>query len=172
MAALVWVMMGIALWHFAIFVPDHFWSGIVGAFVGAVIGALVFGFLVHGLTVPGQDDTDLINALEAIPGAIAGMAVVYFIGRRDAARDDPCRSGCPRCAGGRDSADALGPHARCVTQGVEPADAGSTIPCARARSPRRIGTPSVGWARSRGELEWLVRCSLLPSPQCPCRGPS
>jgi hypothetical protein len=85
MAALVWIMMGIALWHFAIFVPDHFWSGIVGAFVGAVIGALLFGFLVQGLTVPGQNDTDLINALEAIPGAIAGMAVVYFIGRRDAA---------------------------------------------------------------------------------------
>jgi len=82
MAALVWVMMGIALWHFAIFVPDHFWSGIVGAFVGAVLGALVFGFLVHGLTVPGQDDTDLINALEAIPGAIAGMAIVYAIGLR------------------------------------------------------------------------------------------
>ena len=82
MAALVWVMIGIALWHFAIFVPDRFWSGIVGAFVGAVLGSLVFGFLVHGLTVPGQDDTDLINALEAIPGAIAGMAVVYAIGLR------------------------------------------------------------------------------------------
>jgi hypothetical protein len=80
MAALVWAMMGIALWHFAIFVPDHFWSGIVGAFLGAVLGALLFGFLVHGLTVPGQDDTDLINALEAIPGAVAGMAVVYVIG--------------------------------------------------------------------------------------------
>ena len=85
MAALVWVMVGIALWHFAIFVPDHFWSGIVGAFAGAVIGALLFGSLVHGLTVPGQDDTDLITALEAIPGAIAGMGVVYLIGRRAAA---------------------------------------------------------------------------------------
>ena len=83
MAALVWVMMGIALWHFAIFVPDHFWSGIVGAFLGAVLGALLFGFLVHGLTVPGQDDTDLISALEAIPGAVAGMAVVFAIGLRE-----------------------------------------------------------------------------------------
>jgi hypothetical protein len=82
MAALVWAMMGIALWHFTIFVPDHFWSGIVGAFVGAVLGALIFGYLAHGLTVPGQDDTDLINALEAIPGAIAGMAIVYVIGLR------------------------------------------------------------------------------------------
>jgi hypothetical protein len=82
MAALVWAMIGIALWHFTIFVPDHFWSGIVGAFVGAVLGALIFGCLVHGLTIPGQDDTDLVNALEAIPGAVAGMAVVYVIGLR------------------------------------------------------------------------------------------
>jgi hypothetical protein len=82
MAALVWVMMGIALWHFTIFVPDHFWSGIVGAFVGAVIGSIVFGFLVNGLTVPGQNDTDLLQALVAIPGAIAGIAAVYFIGLR------------------------------------------------------------------------------------------
>jgi hypothetical protein len=83
MAAVVWAMMGLALWHFTIFVPDRFWSGIVGAFAGAVIGALLFGFLVHGLTVPGRNDTDLINALEAIPGAIAGLALVYFIGRRE-----------------------------------------------------------------------------------------
>ena len=83
MAALVWVMMGIALWHFAIFVPDHFWSGIVGAFLGALIGSVIFGLAVNGFTVPGQNDTDLVNALEAIPGAIAGMAVVYFKGLRD-----------------------------------------------------------------------------------------
>lgn len=82
MAGLVWVMVGIALWHFAIFVPDHFWSGIVGAFVGAVVGAFLFGFLIHGLTVPGQNDTGLLNAVEAIPGALIGMAVVYWIGLR------------------------------------------------------------------------------------------
>ncbi len=80
MGALVWVMMGLAIWHFTIFVPDRFWAGIVGAFLGALIGSVVFGFAVNGFTVPGQNDTDLINALEAIPGAIAGMAVVYSIG--------------------------------------------------------------------------------------------
>jgi hypothetical protein len=85
MGALVWVMMGLAIWHFTIFMPDRFWSGIVGAFIGALIGSVVFGLAVNGFTVPGQNDTDLINALEAIPGAIAGMAVVYFIGLRDAA---------------------------------------------------------------------------------------
>lgn len=82
MAALVWVMMGLALWHFTIFLPDHFWAGIVGAFVGAVLGSLIFGFLIHGLSVPGQNDTSVLNALEAIPGAMIGMGVVYWIGLR------------------------------------------------------------------------------------------
>jgi hypothetical protein len=82
MAALVWVMVGLALWHFTIFLPDHFWAGIVGAFLGAVIGPLVFGFLIHGLSVPGQNDTSLLNALEAVPGAVIGMGVVYWIGLR------------------------------------------------------------------------------------------
>ncbi len=82
MAGLVWVMMGIALWHFTIFLPDRFWAGIIGAFVGAVIGPLVFGFLIHGLTVPGQNDTTVLNALEAIPGAALGVGVVYLIGIR------------------------------------------------------------------------------------------
>ena len=82
MAALVWVMIGIALWHFSIFVPDRFWSGIVGAFVGAVIGSFVFGFVIHGLTVPGQNDTGVLNAIEAVPGAVLGMAAIWFIGQR------------------------------------------------------------------------------------------
>jgi uncharacterized membrane protein YeaQ/YmgE (transglycosylase-associated protein family) len=82
MAALVWVMVGLALWHFTVFLPDHFWSGIVGAFVGAVVGSFLFGFLINGLHVPGQNDTDLLSAIEAIPGALIGMAVVWWIGVR------------------------------------------------------------------------------------------
>jgi hypothetical protein len=82
MAALVWVMMGLALWHFTIFLPDHFWAGIVGAFVGAVLGSLIFGFVIHGFSVPGQNDTNVLNALEAIPGAMLGMGVIYWIGLR------------------------------------------------------------------------------------------
>jgi hypothetical protein len=82
MAAPIWVMMGIALWHFAVFVADRFWSGIVGPFVGAFLGTVVVGLLVRGLTVPGQNDANLLSALEAIPGAIAGMALVYVLGCR------------------------------------------------------------------------------------------
>ena len=82
MAALVWVMMGLALWHFTVFLPDHFWAGIVGAFVGAVLGSLIFGFVIHGFSVPGQNDTDVLTALEAIPGALLGMGFIYWIGLR------------------------------------------------------------------------------------------
>jgi hypothetical protein len=80
MAALVWAMMGIALWHFTIFIPDRFWGGIVGAFLGALFGAVLIGFALNGFTVPGQDDTHLISALEAVPGALAGIALVYYTG--------------------------------------------------------------------------------------------
>ena len=80
MGALVWVMMGIAIWHFTIFLPDRFWAGIVGAFIGAVCGAVLLGLALHGFSVPGQDDTDLLTALEAIPGALLGIAAVYFYG--------------------------------------------------------------------------------------------
>ena len=32
--------------------------------------------------MPGQSDTSLLSAVEAIPGAVIGMAVVWFIGVR------------------------------------------------------------------------------------------
>jgi hypothetical protein len=80
MAMLVWAMMGIAIWHFTVFVPDRFWGGIVGAFLGALVGAVIIGLAVNGFSVPGQDDTDLLTAVEAVPGAVAGIAAVYFYG--------------------------------------------------------------------------------------------
>ena len=82
MAMLVWSMMGIALWHFTVFVPDRFWGGIIGAFLGAWFGAIIIALAVNGFTVPGQDDTSLVSALEAIPGGLAGIAAVYFLGVR------------------------------------------------------------------------------------------
>jgi hypothetical protein len=44
MSVVVWIMMGMALWHFAVLVPDRFWGGIIGAFGAAVAGALASGF--------------------------------------------------------------------------------------------------------------------------------
>ena len=43
MSVLVWAMLGIAVWHFAVLVPDRFTGGIIGAFLAAVAGALVAG---------------------------------------------------------------------------------------------------------------------------------
>ncbi|MEA2284912.1 MAG: hypothetical protein QOJ21_955 [Solirubrobacteraceae bacterium] len=82
MGMLAWVMMGLALWHFTIFLPDHFWGGIVGAFLAALFGAVIFGLAVNGLKVPGPDDTHLLTALEAVPGTVLGLAAVYFEGLR------------------------------------------------------------------------------------------
>ncbi len=82
MGMLAWVMMGLAIWHFTIFLPDRFWGGIVGAFLGALFGSIIFGFVVNGFSVPGESDTHLLTALEAIPGAVIGIALVYAEGLR------------------------------------------------------------------------------------------
>ncbi|HEV2769734.1 MAG TPA: hypothetical protein VGV40_06065 [Solirubrobacteraceae bacterium] len=82
MAALAWVMMGIALWHFAIFVPDRFWGGIVGAFAAATIGSVLVALAFHGFTVPPQEETSALVALEAVPGTLLGLAIAWLIGAR------------------------------------------------------------------------------------------
>ncbi|HXD59405.1 MAG TPA: hypothetical protein VN606_15875 [Thermoleophilaceae bacterium] len=82
MSMLVWVMMGIALWHFTIFLPDRFWGGIVGAFIAAIIGAVLVCLIIHGFSIPGRHDTNIADALEAIPGALIGLAASYFYGDR------------------------------------------------------------------------------------------
>ena len=82
MGALAWTMMGLAIWHFTIFLPDRCWAGIVGAFLGSVLGAILFAFVINGFTVPGQADTDLVTVLEAVPGALLGIGLMWFIGVR------------------------------------------------------------------------------------------
>lgn len=87
MGALAWTMMGLALWHFTVFLPDRFWAGIIGAFVGAVLGAVFFGLIIHGFNVPGQDDTDVMTAMEAIPGTLLGLGFIWYLGLRQEAKD-------------------------------------------------------------------------------------
>jgi hypothetical protein len=82
MGLLAWVIMGLAIWHFTIWLPDHFWGGIVGAFIGSIIGAIVIGLAIHGFSIPGTHTTHLVTAIEGIPGALIGMAVVYAEGLR------------------------------------------------------------------------------------------
>ena len=82
MALLVFFTMGIALWHFTVFMPDRFWQGIVGAFIGAVLGALIFGTIAQEIAGKTLSDTDLGTALLAIPGVVIGLAIVYAAGIR------------------------------------------------------------------------------------------
>jgi hypothetical protein len=82
MAPLVWFTMGVALWHFTVFVPDRFRGGIVGAFLGAAVGAMASGAIAQILLDKTIGNTDLATAFYAIPGALIGLAVVYAMGVR------------------------------------------------------------------------------------------
>jgi hypothetical protein len=82
MAALVWFTVGLALWHFTVFIPDRFWAGIVGAFLGAIAGAMITGGAAQIAADKTIGDTDILTVLVAIPGALIGMGIVYLIGLR------------------------------------------------------------------------------------------
>jgi hypothetical protein len=82
MAALVWFVVGISLWHFTVWVPDRFWGGIVGAFLGAIAGALVSGAVYQIASGKTIGDTNMVTVLAAIPGTLVGLAVVYALGVR------------------------------------------------------------------------------------------
>jgi hypothetical protein len=82
MGLLAWAMMGLAIWHFTIWLPDRYWGGIVGAFVGSVIGAVLVGLIIHGFSVPGTHTTHLITAIEGIPGSLIGIGLIYLEGSR------------------------------------------------------------------------------------------
>jgi len=82
MGLLVWIMVGLALWHGTVWLPDNFYGGIVGAFCGALLGSVIFGIIINEGSIPGQSDTHLGTGLEAIPGALAGLGLMWWLGVR------------------------------------------------------------------------------------------
>jgi len=87
MGMLGWVMMGLAIWHFTIWLPDRFWGGIVGALIGSLIGAILVGLIIYALksstfAIPGKKATDLAVVLYAVPGALIGIGISYVLGVR------------------------------------------------------------------------------------------
>lgn len=82
MAPLVWFTMGIALWHFTVFVPDKFWGGIVGALLASCAGAMTSGAIAQVALGRSIGDTDITTALVAIPGVLAGLGLAYVVGVR------------------------------------------------------------------------------------------
>jgi uncharacterized membrane protein YeaQ/YmgE (transglycosylase-associated protein family) len=80
MAVLVWFTLGVALWHFTVFVPDRFKGGIVGAFVAAVIGAMITGALWQIASGDSIGQTDVVTLLAAVPGCLLAMAACWYAG--------------------------------------------------------------------------------------------
>jgi hypothetical protein len=78
----VWAMVGIALWHFAVLVPDRFLGGIIGAFLAALSGALLTGLLLPTPGIPVDNPPGVGEALWAIPGALIALALSYAYGAR------------------------------------------------------------------------------------------
>jgi len=82
MALLVWFTVGLALWHFTVFIPDRFWGGIVGALLGAAAGSMFTGGVAQVAMGRGIGETDLVTVIVAVPGAILGIAFIYVVGAR------------------------------------------------------------------------------------------
>jgi hypothetical protein len=66
-SVLVWVLIGIALWHFTVLLPDRFHGGIIGAFLYAVGGAVATGFALPEPGVPPDNPPGLKQALWPLP---------------------------------------------------------------------------------------------------------
>jgi hypothetical protein len=87
MSILIWSMVGIAMWHFAVLVPDRFWGGIIGAFLAALAGALATGFLLPVPGIPTDNPPGLQEAIYAIPGSLLALAGLFVYGSRRERRD-------------------------------------------------------------------------------------
>jgi hypothetical protein len=86
---LIWAMVGIALWHFAVLVPDRFWGGIIGAFLAALAGAIVSGFALPTPGFPTDNPPGWGTALWPLPGSALGLVASYLYGaRREQAEGD------------------------------------------------------------------------------------
>jgi hypothetical protein len=45
------------------------------------------------LNIPGKDDTDMLTAVEAIPGTLLGLGIVWLLGVRQEQLEDAARGG-------------------------------------------------------------------------------
>ena len=83
MGVLAWIMMGLAIWHFTIFLPDRFWGGIVGRLPRRARSARSSSASSSTASrSPARTTRTSCTALEAIPGAVLGIAAMYLEGVR------------------------------------------------------------------------------------------
>jgi hypothetical protein len=82
MSIVVWTMMGIAIWHFTVLVPDRFLGGIIGSFLAALAGGLLSGYLLPTPGVSAANPPGVQEALWPIPGVLIALAISYVAGAR------------------------------------------------------------------------------------------
>lgn len=82
MSVFVWVMMGVALWHLSVLVPDRFYGGIIGALLAAVAGAFASGYLLPVPGIPADNPPGVTAAVWPIPGSIVALVGTYLYGVR------------------------------------------------------------------------------------------
>jgi hypothetical protein len=82
MSVVVWSMVGIALWHFTVLLPDRFAGGIIGAFLAALAGAVATGYALPSPGIPTANPPGLAEGLWAIPGSVIALALSYVWGAR------------------------------------------------------------------------------------------
>ena len=182
MGMLAWVMMGLAIWHFTIWLPDRFWGGIVGAFFGALLGAALFGLIIHGLhnpRPPRHDDRDrargdpggpdrdragLLRGRPPRPGAPERRGLAS-----PAAGDSRQRRGAP---GRPVCLDARLPwaHGRGSCASRNPRAAGASRPPRRVRAWDRPGPADPG-LRPRRRADARARARGQPRPGADARAP-
>jgi hypothetical protein len=80
-------MVGIAIWHFAVLVPDRFWGGIIGAFFAALVGALISGYALPAPGIPTENPPGWSAAVWPLPGSALGLALSYLYGARQEQAD-------------------------------------------------------------------------------------
>jgi hypothetical protein len=99
MSLFIWTLVGIAVWHFTVFVPDRFAGGIVGAFLAAWVGALASGFASAGLRLPTDNPPGVDQVAFALPGCLVALAACYAWGVRQERREEiELRSGRARAS--------------------------------------------------------------------------
>ena len=96
MSVFVWIMIGIAIWHLAVLVPDRFYGGIIGSFIASLAGALVFGYLLPAPGVPPHNPPGLSEALWPIPGSLLALVALYRYGMYRERVDEELRNGSRR----------------------------------------------------------------------------
>jgi hypothetical protein len=78
----IWVMVGVAIWHFAVLVPDRFWGGIIGAFLAALLGAIASGYALPTPGVGLDNPSGWTEALWPVPGSLLALIASYRYGAR------------------------------------------------------------------------------------------